>query len=188
LEVIVLQRTRQRVARIGLALGVLIAGTLVANPSAARRSFTLLRELVAELVGRVAAIEQTDCGCPGRFEPVCINGSRTYLNFCEAACVLARQGVGDFADMIQHGVPRGEVDLRIGQCERRVCDPNVCTDGACPRGFHCDNAFESGACGAACYCGPEPDSPRLCTRAALCLPVCVPDEPVEPLSPPVELP
>lgn len=196
--------TGRHVALAVLALAALLAGSLFASDALARRGsvkpkyvLTSLRDLVADLVGRVDAIEETDCGCPGVVEAVCVNG-RTYLNFCEAACVLARQGQGDFEDMIQFGVQRG-TGIHGGPCEASlpicgdsVCSPgHICMDGECvvdrcngfrevgefcredrcPRGFHCTAPGE--ACGSRGICDPTSGAVAI---TATCYPVCVPDE------------
>jgi hypothetical protein len=185
--------TRQRVALIGLAVGILIAGSLIAGSSAAGRRGSVvdrLRELLAGLVDRVEAIEQTDCGCPGLLEPVCANG-RTWQNMCEANCALGRladpplflqysEGPCDPAQQLCEDFACAEGHTCIdgvcsrGQCEGRPGFRNDCRTSGCARGYHCATYPEVGCIASACTCDPRSGA-TLCTTDCSGS-ICVPDD------------
>jgi hypothetical protein len=192
---------RRRIALGLIALTIILGIVIISSDALARRGvakprqvLSSLKDRVVALMERVAAIEETDCGCAGVLEPVCVN-NRTYVNLCEASCALAHQGVGDFEELIQFGVPRG-IEIHGGPCEAslRICGKSVCTTGhicvdgecvvdrcngfsgsndpcPCPRGLRC--AVPPEVCGSHCICNGETGT-SVCTQA--CYPMCVPDE------------
>ncbi len=166
----------------GLLCSLLVAGDALARRGGGLRA--LIGNLLDQIAGveeRVATIEESDCGCPGVFQPVCARGI-TWLNLCEALC-----SPGDLDSL--SGGPC-EADLPLcgeaactaghicvdGACVRDLCngfrEHRGCRDTGCPRGSRCAIYPESSCVSSYCSCDPETGS-FLCTQdcgGGVCIP------------------